>query len=179
MKRALVFWIIAAVLLFAAIGMFIDASANKGAAAVALIGAVVLGVIGFIRYKNKDKVAENKEQTEAAPAKASKKQPNVIREMDVEVWGTRYTNEDKTSRQTYVAKLKEGEDLFFHPAQTDEYPDTIGVFTAKREQIGFVDYKTLNELRGLYANNKASVSVKEVTHSERGLGVIMHIKIYE
>ena len=176
MKRALVFWIIAAVLLVAAIGMFIDAEADKGVAAVALIGAVALGVIGFIRYKNKDKVSEKKGMD--AVTSITNNDLKVIREMDVSVWGTRYLNADKTSRQTYIANLNVGDDLLFHPAPTDEYPDTIGVFTAKQEQIGFIDYKTLNELRGLFLNNQASASVKEITHSDRGLGVIMHIKIY-
>lgn len=172
-KATIILWIIGGVIL---LGSLISIGSNAEAAAGGIVTALILGLIGFLIGRKK---SEKAEAAEAAPVKAQSKQPSVIREMDVEVWGTRYTNEDKTSRQTYVAKLKEGEDLFFHPAPTDEYPDTIGVFTAKREQIGFVDYKTLNELRGLYANNKASVSVKEVTHSERGLGVIMHIKIYE
>ena len=53
----------------------------------------------------------------------------VIAEKTYSVWGTAYTNENGTSRQTYIAKLKVGEDLMFKPAPTKEYPDTIGVFT--------------------------------------------------
>ena len=60
-----------------------------------------------------------------------------------------------------------------------EYPDTIGVFTKRDEQIGFIGNKDLNELRGLYAHNKASVTVSTIEHSERGLGVDMLIKIYK
>ena len=103
----------------------------------------------------------------------------VIDEFSCEVWGTAFTNENGTSRQTYIAKLKVGDDLLFHPAPTDEYPDTIGVFTKKNEQIGFISYKDLNKLRGLYLKNKASVSVEKISHSDRGLLVTMHIKIYK
>ena len=103
----------------------------------------------------------------------------VIAEKICSVWGTIYLNENGTSRQTYIAKLKEGEDLLFKPAPTEEYPDTIGVFTKRDEQIGFIGNKDLNELRGLYARNKASVTVSTIEHSERGLGVNMLIKIYK
>lgn len=103
----------------------------------------------------------------------------IIDEFTCSVWGTNYTNENGTSRQTYIAKLKIGNDLFFKPAPTDDYPDTIGVFTKKGEQIGFIGYKDLNKLRGLYLNNKASVTVSNITHSDRGLGVEMLIKIYK
>ena len=37
----------------------------------------------------------------------------VIAEKAYSVWGTAYTNENGTSRQTYIAKLKVGEDLQF------------------------------------------------------------------
>lgn len=103
----------------------------------------------------------------------------VIDEFTCSVWGTNYSNENGTSRQSYIAKLKVGNDLFFHPAPTPDYPDTIGVFTKKKEQIGFIGFKDLNKLRGLYVNNKASVTVSNITHSERGLGVEMLIKIYK
>ena len=103
----------------------------------------------------------------------------VIDEFSCDVWGTAYTNENGTSRQTYIARLKVGDDLLFHPAPTADYPDTIGVFTKKNEQIGFIGYKDLNKIRGLYLHNKASVSVEKIINSERGLCVAMHIKIYK
>lgn len=103
----------------------------------------------------------------------------VIDEFVCSVWGTAYLNENNTSRQTYIAKLKVGQDLFFKPAPTKEYPDTIGVFTKKGEQIGFIGYKDLNKIRGLYLHNKASVTVESIDRSERGLQVEMRIKIYK
>jgi len=61
-----------------------------------------------------------------------------------------------------------GDDLLFHPAPTADYPDTIGVFNKKNEQIGFIGYKDVNKIRGLYLHNKASVSVEKIINSERG-----------
>lgn len=110
------------------------------------------------------------------------KQPTnkeIVREIYSNVVGTVYPNEDGTIRQAYIAKLKAGDDLFFHAAPTAEYPDSVGVFTKKKEQIGVVSYQTLNELRGLYLHNDASVTVNEILPSERGLGVNMLIKIYK
>lgn len=103
----------------------------------------------------------------------------VIAEHSCSVWGTNYTNENGTSRQSYIARLKVGDDLLFHPAPTPDYPDTIGVFTKKNEQIGFIGYKDLNKLRGLFLNNKASVTVSQIVKSPQGLGVNMLIKIYK
>jgi len=103
----------------------------------------------------------------------------VIDEFNCDVWGTAFLNEDNTSRQTYIAKLKVGQDLFFKPAPTRDYPDTIGVFTKKGEQIGFIGYKDLNKIRGMYLHNKASVTVASINRSERGLLVTMHIIIYK
>lgn len=108
-----------------------------------------------------------------------KNAPEVIAEYERKVYGCEALNENKTSRATYIAKLKVGQDLFFKPAPTKEYPDTIGVFTKKGEQIGFLHYTFVNELRGMYANNKASATVASIDHSPRGLGVTMHIIIYK
>ena len=102
-----------------------------------------------------------------------------IAEFDADVWGTAYCNENGTSRQSYIARLKVGQDLFVHPAPTPDYPDTIGVFTKKREQIGFVGYRDLNMIRGQYLHNKCSITVADIQKSDRGLLVKMHIKIYK
>lgn len=109
----------------------------------------------------------------------SKKPAEVIAEFDKRAYGCNALNSDGTSRASYVAKLKKGEDLFFKPAPTKEYPDTIGVFTKKGHQIGFLHYTFVNELRGTYRNNKASAIVAEVEGSGQGLSVLMRIKIYK
>ena len=69
--------------------------------------------------------------------------------------------------------------MLFKPAPTKEYPDTIGVFTKKGAQIGFIGYRDLNELRGMFAKNKASVTVASIDKGSQGLGVTMLIKVYQ
>lgn len=109
----------------------------------------------------------------------SKKAPAVLTEFDRRVYGCNLCNENGTSRASYIARLKPGQDLFFKPAPTKDYPDTVGVFTKNGEQIGFLHYTLLNELRGMYVNNQASVTVASVDNSPQGLGVTMHIIIYK
>ncbi len=103
----------------------------------------------------------------------------VAEEIYSDVIGCIYPNADGTIRQAYIAQLKKGQDLLFHPAPTEEYPDSIGVFTKDNKQIGVVKYEVINKLRGLYAHNNASVCVNEVLHSERGLGVNIKITVYK
>lgn len=99
--------------------------------------------------------------------------------LDCSLFGCIYPNPDGTSRQTYLINCKEGENVYFHPAPTKEYPDTIGVFTKKGGCIGVLPYKTVNELRGMYAHNKAEAIITEIIHSERGLGCRIKIIIYK
>ena len=118
MKRALVFWIIAAVLLFAAIGMFVDAEADKGAAAFALICAVVLGVIGFVRYKNKDKAAAR--AAEKAEAKAKAAAPE--RCFRTKAAGVTFTNDDGSSRQDILrASAHDGDEWETVPCSLERF----------------------------------------------------------
>lgn len=106
-------------------------------------------------------------------------QREIVRELYSNVVATVYPNDDGSSRQRYIAMLKPGEEIFFHKAPTEEYPDSIGVFTKKKQQIGAVSFHTINELFGLYTHNDFSVYVNEILHTERGLGVNMLIRIYK
>lgn len=98
--------------------------------------------------------------------------------IECSLMGCVYPNPDGTSRQTYLVNSKVGTDLMFKPAPTKEYPDTIGVFTQKG-CIGVLPYRILNELRGMYAHNKASAVIKSIDNSPRGLGCTIKITIYK
>ena len=98
--------------------------------------------------------------------------------IECSLMGCVYPNPDGTSRQTYLINSKVGADVIFKPAPTKEYPDTIGVFT-KKGCIGVLPYKVVNELRGMYAHNKASAVIKSIDRSERGLGCTIKITIYK
>ena len=103
---------------------------------------------------------------------------NILDIIDCSLIACAYPNSDGTSRQTYLVNSKVGADLMFKPAPTKEYPDTIGVFT-KKGCIGVLPYKVVNELRGMYAHNKASAVIKSIDRSERGLGCTIKITIYK
>lgn len=106
--------------------------------------------------------------------------PNVINEFTESVWGVRHKNGDGSSRQSIIKTLKPGDDLLFKPAPTEDYPDTIGVFTSKGKQIGFLRNAVIKDLRGRYSNNRASVKVESVSKSaEQGYSCTINIKIYE
>ncbi len=106
--------------------------------------------------------------------------PVVVDEFIQSVWGVRFNNEDGSSRQAIIKTLKPGDDLLFKPAPSKEYPDTIGVFTSKGKQIGFLNSALLKDLRGKYAKNRASVTVENISKSEdQGYSCSMRIKIYE
>lgn len=129
-----------------------------------------IGIIYLIVWLVKRGKAKAKQENE--------KNLTPLRVMTFNVVGCIYPNEDGTSRQTYIINLKPGDELRIKPAPTEEYPDSIGVFTLGGGQIGVMPYKTLNELRGMYAHNRASLVVENVIHSERGLGVSATMKIY-
>lgn len=103
---------------------------------------------------------------------------NILDIIECSLVACAYPNSDGTSRQTYLVNSKVGADLVFKPAPTKEYPDTIGVFT-KKGCIGVLPYKVVNELRGMYAHNKASAVIKSIDRSERGLGCTIKITIYK
>lgn len=173
--------------------MGIATTENKAALIAVCIGFIIAGaILLYLGIKANKRIASTpaaeSDKTPApvasvpspAPAPASvKANGKILDEWDCSVWGTTYTNDNGTNRQSIITKLKVGADLLFKPAPTEEYPDTIGVFTKKGEQIGFIGYKDLNKMRGLYADKKASVTVKNIEKSERGLGVTMHIVIYK
>lgn len=168
--------------------MGVATTENKGALIAVCIGFIIAGAILLLLGIKANKqtadmpaAVSDKTPTPApapAPAK-SNTNSKILDEWDCSVWGTTYTNGNGTNRQAIIAKLKVGADLLFKPAPTEEYPDTIGVFTKKGEQIGFIGYKDLNKMRGLYADKKASVTVKNIEKSEKGMGVTMHIIIYK
>lgn len=121
----------------------------------------------------------NKNKQPTAPSAAPTTTSEVIKELYSNVVATTYPNADGTSRQYYITKLRQGEELALHKAPTDESPDSIGVFTSKNEQIGVLSFQLVNELFGLYAHNDLSVYVNAILHSERGLGVSMLIKVHK
>lgn len=109
----------------------------------------------------------------------AKPAPTVLTTRYSNVLGCDYKNGDGSSRQAAIKTLRQGDPLFFKPAPTREYPDSIGVFTKSGKQIGVIAYPLLNELRNNFPYNQASVIANKIEQSERGLFVSMLVTIYE
>lgn len=149
-----------------------------------IIGALVfIAVGGLLLYLG---IKKNKEITTLSAEEKSKAKPsvkavtqNVERDFYSKVVGVTFGNDDGTSRQEYIKKLKPGQELIFKPVPTPEYPDAIGVFTLKGKQIGHVKADLATELKERYPDNYMNVTVSEVTGGGgKTYGCNIHIIIY-
>ena len=103
----------------------------------------------------------------------------VIRDFHTKIVGVTYGNSDGSSRQEYIKKLKPGDELVFRPVPTAEYPDAIGVFTLKGEQLGHLSAGLAAELKSEYPTNYMQATVANVTGGNgMNYGCNIHIVVY-
>lgn len=103
----------------------------------------------------------------------------VIRDFHTKIVGVTYGNADGSSRQEYIKKLKPGDELVFRPVPTPEYPDAIGVFTLKGEQLGYLGADLAAEFKNKYPTNYMQASVANVTGGNgMNYGCNIHIVVY-
>lgn len=131
-----------------------------------------IGIIYFIVWL----INKNKKPVNSVPPQ----QLNTIREFHSKVVGVTFNNSNGTSRQEIIKKCKPGDDLVFKPTPTPEYPESIGVFNAHGEQLGFVNAELAHELITKYPRNPMKVVVSEVTGREyNNCGCNILITIYK
>lgn len=112
----------------------------------------------------------------AAPATAKL---SVLRDFNTKIVGVTFGNDDGSSRQAIIKKSKEGEDIILKPVPTDEYPDAIGVFNKRGEQLGHISAELATELKNKYSNNPMSVTINNITGGgDKNYGCNLHIIIY-
>lgn len=129
-----------------------------------------VGIIYFIVWLCK----RNKTPT------VSIEQRNIIRDMHSKVVGVTFGNDDGTSRQAYIEKLKPGDELILKPMPTPDYPNAIGVFTVGGKQIGYVKDELAVALVNEYPKNLMQVTVANITGGgDKNYGCNIHIVIYE
>lgn len=105
--------------------------------------------------------------------------PTVARDFNTKIVGVTFGNEDGTSRQEYIKKLKTGDDIIFKPMGTAEHPEAIGVFNNKGQQLGYLSAELAAELKEKYPLNPMSVTVSGVTGGgDKTYGCNLHIVIY-
>ena len=142
------------------------------------IGALVLIVVGgLLLYFG---IKKNKEiaslPASAAPPASS---ASVLRDMHSKIAGVTFGNDDGTSRQAYIQKLKPGDELIVRHLPTADHPEAIGVFTRKNKQIGYLNADLATEINSRYANNRVKVTVSNITGGgDKNYGCNIHIVIY-
>ena len=146
-----------------------------------VMGALVLIVVGglllyFGIKKNKEIAAM---PASAAPPVAPTSSGTVLRDMHSKIAGVTFGNDDGTSRQAYIQKLKPGEELIVRHMPTSDHPEAIGVFTRKNKQIGYLNADLAAEINSRYANNRVKVTVSNITGGgDKNYGCNIHIIIY-
>lgn len=113
----------------------------------------------------------------ATPAPAPR---SVVRDFYTKVVGVTFGNDDGTSRQRIIKACKPGDDIIFKPVPTEEFPDAIGVFNKREQQLGHLNAELAAEIKNKYGYNPMSVFVSNITGGDgSNYGCNLHIIIYE
>ena len=103
----------------------------------------------------------------------------VIRDFNTKVVGVTFGNDDGTSRQGIIKNCKAGEDIILKPVPTKEYPDAIGVFNKRGQQLGHLNAELAAEMKKKYPTNPMSVTVNSITGGgDKSYGCNLHIVVY-
>lgn len=104
---------------------------------------------------------------------------SVIRDFNTKVVGVTFGNDDGSSRQEIIKNSKAGEDIIFKPVPTADYPDAIGVFNKRGQQLGHLNAELAAEMKNKYTNNPMSVTINNITGGgDKNYGCNLHIIIY-
>lgn len=140
------------------------------------VGLVYLVV--WLCKRNKQPTAPS-----AAPAGAANIDVNklvVERDFHTKVVGVTFNNDDGTSRQAIIESCKPGEDIILKPVPTKEYPDAIGVFNKKGQQLGHLGAELASEIKTKWGHNPMSITIAALTGGgDRAYGCNLHIIIYQ
>ena len=103
----------------------------------------------------------------------------VVRDFNTKVVGVTFGNADGSSRQEIIKACKPGDDIIFKPVPTAEYPDAIGVFNKRGQQLGHLGADLAADLKTNYPNNHMSVTINDITgRGDKNYGCNLHIVIY-
>lgn len=136
-----------------------------------------IGIIYLIVW-----LCNRNKQPAATPAKKFDISAAVVeRDFHTKVAGVSFNNDNGTSRQEIIKRCTPGDDVVFKPMPTKAYPETIGVFTMKGEQIGVLNAQLAKEMHSKYATSPMSAAISGINGGDNGkyLGVNLHITIYE
>ena len=104
----------------------------------------------------------------------------VERDFHTKVVGVTFNNDDGTSRQAIIESCKPGEDIILKPVPTKEYPDAIGVFNKKGQQLGHIGSELASEIKTKWGHNPMSITIAALTGGgDKAYGCNLHIIIYQ
>lgn len=163
--------------------MFAIASATQlslfsALGAILLIVAIVFTVFAVKKKKGTSPAARETDKS---------KQPAVCvdtsrveKDFFSKVVGVTFNNDDGSSRQQIISKLKAGDELVFRPVSVQGHPEAVGVFTTGGKQLGHLTAELAGELKNKYPTNPVSATVAQVTGGgDRSYGCNIHIVIYQ
>ena len=79
-----------------------------------------------------------------------------------------------------IESCKPGEDIILKPVPTKEYPDAIGVFNKKGQQLGHLGAELASEIKTKWGHNPMSITIAALTGGgDRAYGCNLHIIIYQ
>lgn len=103
----------------------------------------------------------------------------VVRDFHTKVVGVTFNNDDGSSRQDIIKNSKIGEDIIFKHLPTEDYPDAIGVFNKKGQQLGHLSQGVAFEIKNEFGYNPMSVTIANITGGgDYNYGCNLHIVIY-
>lgn len=120
----------------------------------------------------------NKQPAQAVNSDTAKM--TVVRDFHTKVVGVTFNNDDGSSRQEIIKNSRSGEDIILKPVPTAEYPNAVGVFNTRGQQLGHIKDDLAADLKQQFPNNPMSVHIASLTGGEDGaaFGCNLHIVIY-
>ena len=134
-----------------------------------------VGIVYFVVWLCK----RNKQQTKSSASIDSSKM-TILRDFHTKVVGVTFDNDNGTSRQEIIKNCRVGEDIILKPVPTKEYPDAIGVFNTRGQQLGYISAELAKEIKTQYPTNPMKVVIAGLTGGEenKNYGCNLHIIIY-
>lgn len=146
--------------------------------AILLIVAIVFTVFAVKKKKGTSSAAQETDKSKQTAVRVDTSK--IEHDFFSKVVGVTFNNDDGSSRQKIISKLKAGDELVFRPVSVQGHPEAVGVFTTGGKQLGHLTAELAGELRNKYPTNPVSATVAQVTGGgDRSYGCNIHIVIYQ
>lgn len=142
---------------------------------------VIMDVINLLKDKPKQPIqyTQQQQQQQSYNNYPPTADPAIIRDFHSKVVGVSFNNDDGSSRQEIIRNSIIDEDLYFKPMFTAEYPNAIGVFNHRGQQLGHLTDKLASEIKTMYPQNIIAAKLCNITGGNGyPYGANLHILIF-